>query len=143
MNVIEAGELLGVCAAFDNRTTGAANVVAWAEQLGDLDYTDCEQAVIAHYRDTDEWIKPVHIRRRALAMRRDRIERAGLLIGPPDELADDPQSWLKAYRRQRRAVADGQLRPAVTSAGRRVLAAQAEQLAIEGVAVSGGHQDAS
>jgi hypothetical protein len=60
----ETGQLLGTCAAYDRRTVGEADVIAWFRVLGDLPYTGCEAAVIAHYTDSSDWIMPADIRRR-------------------------------------------------------------------------------
>lgn len=60
----ETGKLLGICAAYDRRTVGEIDVIAWYRVVGDLPYTDCEAAVIVHYAETTEWIMPAHIRRR-------------------------------------------------------------------------------
>jgi hypothetical protein len=132
VNAIEASKLLAVAAGFDRRKVAEADVIAWAAALHGLSYDDCEQAVIAHYTTSTDWLMPGHVRGRVRAMHRDRINRAGTLIGRPDELADDPKAWLEAYRAQVRAVGDGRLRPVATPSGRRVLASRAEPRAIEG-----------
>jgi hypothetical protein len=84
-------------------------VIAWTGALGDLDYADCERAVIANYRETDDWIMPVHIRRRVKAMRADRLARTPR-PELPDELADNPVAWIEAYRERTRALGDGSRR---------------------------------
>jgi hypothetical protein len=105
VNAIEAGELLAVCAAFDRRTTGPSDVLAWTNALGDLPFGDCEKSVIAHYNDTDDWVMPVHVRRRVRAMRADRIARAPR-PELPDAFADNPVAWIDAYRERTRGLGD-------------------------------------
>jgi hypothetical protein len=58
----ETGKLLGICAAYDRRTVGETDVIAWYRVVGDLPYSDCEAAVIAHYAAKREWIMPADIR---------------------------------------------------------------------------------
>jgi hypothetical protein len=58
----ETGKLLGICAAYDRRTVGEADVIAWYRVTGDLPYTGCEAAVIAWYTTHREWIMPADIR---------------------------------------------------------------------------------
>lgn len=60
----EAGKLLGMCAAYDNRNVDDSALYAWFRVVGDLPYAECEQAVIAHYTDSREWIMPADVRKR-------------------------------------------------------------------------------
>ncbi|HEY2087876.1 MAG TPA: hypothetical protein VGH54_17900 [Mycobacterium sp.] len=103
----ETGKLLATCASFDRRKTGPLDVIAWHRVLGDLRYADCEDAVIAHYTDTADWVMPAHVRSRVKATRRARVEDSGV-PEPPPELVDDPdryRAWLAATVER---VADGQ-----------------------------------
>lgn len=67
----ETGNLLGDCAAYDRRTVGEADVIAWHRIIGDLPYHDCQAAVIAHYTESREWIMPADIRSRVKRAQRD------------------------------------------------------------------------
>lgn len=84
MNLAEAGQLLAVCSAFDRRHADEIEVAAWAKVLGDMDYADCEAAVIAHYQTTREWIMPADIRALAKAGRRRarEIEQREVILDP-------------------------------------------------------------
>lgn len=86
----ETGNLLGDCAAYDRRTVGEADVIAWHRIIGDLPYGDCQAAVIAHYTESREWIMPADIR--------SRVKRAQRAADGPRRLRDllNPA----AYRRQ-------------------------------------------
>lgn len=99
MNPSEAALVLGVAAAFDRRTVGEADALAWSAALPDVTADEARQAVVDHYRDSSDWVMPSHVRRLALAARR--AARAAVPhVDPPPALADDPrteQAWLRAY----------------------------------------------
>jgi hypothetical protein len=75
MSPEEAGKLLGICASYDNRNVDELNVYAWFRVVGDLPYGECEQAVIAHYSESREWIMPADVRTRVRRAQRDGAER--------------------------------------------------------------------
>jgi hypothetical protein len=106
MNAKEAGKLVGVMAIYDNRTSDDAVIVFWLKAIGDLDYADCEAAVVTHYRDSTEWVKPAHIRRQVAAIRAARLAAAGDEL-PTGDIADDPRAYLARLQRTRAAVAAG------------------------------------
>lgn len=106
MNRSEAAQLLGVLAAYDRRTVGDPDVLAWACALDDLRLTDAMDAVHQHYRTSSEWLDPNHVRRLVKAVRADRLERAPHLT-PPAHLADRPEEQNEWLRRARRLIADG------------------------------------
>ncbi len=106
----EVIDLLSVITAFDrrfaNREPSESDITAWLAAVGDLDCTDAQAAVVGHFRDTDAWLMPVHVRRRVNAIRADRIARAAL--GPPSEdpaVLDNPHAYLAAVRDQTRDAA--------------------------------------
>jgi hypothetical protein len=74
MNLEQAGAVLAKAAAFDNRTIGDANLLAWHEILGDLDVDDCLDAISQHHRESTDYLMPAHVRRIALKLRKDRNE---------------------------------------------------------------------
>lgn len=77
MNLAETHDLLTLIASADNRRPDDATVLVWHPILSDLDASDCKAAAIEHFRTSDEYLMPVHIRRLvAKAVReRRRIER--------------------------------------------------------------------
>lgn len=75
MNPEQTGRLLAICAAFDRRTVGRADLLAWYRVLGDLDFAECEAAVIAHYTDRRDFVMPADIRTRVRQRRRETAER--------------------------------------------------------------------
>lgn len=57
----EAAELLTYAAAFDRRTVGEADVIAWATALDGLNVERCKAAIITHYRRSTDYLQPAHL----------------------------------------------------------------------------------
>ena len=106
MNAKETARLLALCASYDRRKVGEADILAWHRIIGDLPFGDCEQAVLEHYAETSDWIMPAHIRTRVKETRRQRIFDAGI-PAPPPELLDDPAAYGAALQAAAVAIADG------------------------------------
>ncbi|MGW1796919.1 zinc finger domain-containing protein [Streptomyces sp. NPDC001984] len=124
MTPAETAELLGLCAAFDRRTIGKTDVLAWQTVLADVDFTAAKQAVTAHYAAETRWIMPADIRQ---AVRKQRAETAADYQGPglsaeiPDADPDDVPAYLAALRAQKIRAADGlKPRPVAALLGRAV-----------------------
>jgi hypothetical protein len=110
----ETVDLLSLIAARDRRTVGRTDVMAWHADIGDLDFTDASAAVSLHFRQSDAWIMPKHVRDLVKKIRGERLEGFRYIPVPGD---DDPQVYLKNLREQRAAVASGQREadPAITT----------------------------
>lgn len=110
MTPSQTAELLGFCSAFDRRTVGKADVLAWQTVLGDIDYNAARAAVTEHYATETRWIMPADIRQ---AVRTNRATAAADFQGPglpaeiPDADPDDVPAYLAAIRAQRTRAADG------------------------------------
>lgn len=111
MKAAEAAGLLTVAAAFDNRKPDEDAARAWAAAMGDLPFEDCRDAIVAHYRESHEWLMPGHVIARVRRLREKRLAEAGDLLPPDfshlgDELAEEAatREWLAGARR---AVANG------------------------------------
>lgn len=102
----ETVDLLTVAAAFDQRTVGEGDAMAWHAVVGDLDFTDAKQAVIAHYTDTAERVMPAHVRTRVRALRRDRLARE-VVPAPPHEITDEPGRYQALLQAKVKQIADG------------------------------------
>lgn len=72
MNLTEAANILGLAATYDRRTIGDAEIVAWQAALSDVEFTDAQAAIVAHYRDSTDWLMPAHVRRGAERIDRER-----------------------------------------------------------------------
>ena len=73
----DTAKLLALCAAYDQRTIGEADVEAWHESLDcpwvpNIDLEEAHAAVISHYRETQQRIAPADVIKRVKA---DRIDR--------------------------------------------------------------------
>ena len=76
----ETARLLAFCAAYDQRTIGEADVLAWAEALDspwvpNIDLDEAQAAVIAHYRETAQRINVADVLKRVKTDRADRLGR--------------------------------------------------------------------
>jgi len=65
VNIEEVGKLLAKVALIENRTATNEQIVAWAELLQDIDYADANEALVRHYQQRTDAIKPAHIYRGA------------------------------------------------------------------------------
>jgi hypothetical protein len=70
----DVGRVLAKAAAFDQRTVGEADVLAWIEVIGDLEAADALEAVSRHYAETDRRLMPVHVLDQARRVRLERVE---------------------------------------------------------------------
>ena len=109
MTPSQVAELLTFCAAFDRRTIGKADVLAWHTVLGDIDHAEASDAVSAHYRDQTRWIMPADIRGAVRTVHRDRLERHTEAHPPAGDTGD--HAYQAALLAERTAVASGQTRP--------------------------------
>lgn len=113
MTPSETAELLGLCAAFDRRTIGKTDVLAWQTVLADIDAEAAKAAVTAHYSAETRWIMPADIRQAVLRQRSAAAadyQGPGLTAEIPDADPDDWRAYMTALREQRTRAADG-LRP--------------------------------
>lgn len=67
----QVGAVLGKCAAYDRRTVGETDIHAWTEALDGISYDEALEAVRRHYRATDAWAMPAHIRAIVHGIRED------------------------------------------------------------------------
>lgn len=87
----EIALLLGAAAARDQRTIGETDVLAWFEDLGDIDFQDARQAVSRHYRESTDRIMTAHVRRIVKIIRDERRAAEAVKALPPGRFEDDPE----------------------------------------------------
>jgi hypothetical protein len=87
----EIALLLGMAAARDLRTIGEADVLAWHEDLGDLDFDDARAGLRRYFREHTERIMPAHVRRYVRIIRSETGANSVVRALPPGKLEDDPE----------------------------------------------------
>jgi hypothetical protein len=83
VNLQEAAAVLAKIQAYDGRTVATANVAAWAESLEEVDAAAALSAVTEHFRESTDWLMPMHIIKRINDKHfqyRQRVKE----MGPPD-----------------------------------------------------------
>ncbi|KDE14234.1 hypothetical protein [Rhodococcus aetherivorans] len=69
-------DILTAIAAYDRRTIGEGDIAAWGAALRpDLDRQLAIEAVRIHNATSEDWIKPVHVNKLAVDIRKDRADR--------------------------------------------------------------------
>lgn len=114
MNEKEAAQLLGYCAAFDNRKPSQAAAVAWSSALKDVPLdADARAAVDTYYTtapkdpETKLWILPHNVRTLRSKIRSARLENFQY---EPIE-GETTAQYLARYRGQVQAIASGRYAP--------------------------------
>jgi hypothetical protein len=97
----ETSAVLATAALYDNRKVDSRTVIMWHRAIGDLLYQDCENAVVAHYTETTDWLMPAHVRTRVKAIRRTRLEHE--IIPAPSA---EPGPYQAELRTRIREIAD-------------------------------------
>jgi hypothetical protein len=65
-------DVLSAAGIYDGRTIAEADVAAWHAAVGQYDREDALAAVVRHYADSTEWMKPAHLKQHILAIRNER-----------------------------------------------------------------------
>jgi hypothetical protein len=91
----EAALVLTKCAAFDSRTIGEADAIAWAEALSSANCSlqDSLRGVTEHYTTTSSRIMPLELINKVRAIRQARIKAAGEPDYPPDLTVAQERGW--------------------------------------------------
>lgn len=112
MNRAEAAQLLTMAAAYDARTIGEADVIAWHAVLQDVDFADAQTALVDHFRISTYRLMPAHICQGVKAMRAERLRGVDILDLGSDVDPDDVETYIATVRRRRDDIAAGRLTPA-------------------------------
>lgn len=93
-SLADVATLLMLIKQYDNRDFDDAKVIAWHALLDDLEPADCASAVREHFKTSESYLMPVHVRSGALraAKRRDWANSvaAGRAATPVAELPPPP-----------------------------------------------------
>lgn len=103
MNLAETHDLLRLAASFDNRRFDDVTVISWQQVLDDVPFDDAQAGVLRHFRDSAEWLMPVHVRRLAEEIdrerrraRRERLEQAAIEAEAADPTRRDRSPQVQA-----------------------------------------------
>lgn len=109
MNRSQTAQVLTKIAAFDRRTIGEADVLAWHDVLEPMPFEDCMLAVTAHFTESRDWCMPSDIVGRVKKIHSERLKAAGSL-SPNDQ--GNQALYLTEIRALSAAVASGHMTPA-------------------------------
>lgn len=109
MIIEDIGAVLGDAAAFDNRTIGKADTLAWFRAIGHLNVTEARSAVIAHYSETRDRLMPFDVLRIVRTERGRRLAAANIVYEPIG--GETVRQFMARIAGLVRAAADGQLGP--------------------------------
>ncbi|WP_167519158.1 zinc finger domain-containing protein [Streptomyces chryseus] len=112
----DAAELLGYCAAFDNRTVGEVDARGWAAALYDIPLDNDARAAVARYYGTPPerpgerlWIQPHHVKSGWYAIRKERLGETLPAYVPPADGLETGAEFIARRRAQIDAVATGHM----------------------------------
>lgn len=97
MTPAEVARVLTKASAFDQRTIGETDVLAWHEVIGRHEAADALAAVTRHYTETRERLMPADLMRHMKAIReeRRRAEQASAPLALPSRFEDDEERDLR------------------------------------------------
>lgn len=110
MKISETAEVLTKIAAYDRRTLGDADVIAWHDLIDDLDRDDALEAVKRWYSKSADWMMPAHLRSLVRDIVEER-ERAARSTGWAPGQAGVPKA--EAMPEIAGPVAEGDLKPEI------------------------------
>jgi len=109
----DTAKLLTVIAAYDNRNVQRETVVVWQQALAHLTLDVAQEAVVLHFTESTEYLKPGHVnaaarriidlRERQQRMSRPAIEPAAVTL---DRAAHEAE-FREALEKHRKERADG------------------------------------
>lgn len=105
MNPPDVAKLLALAAAYDQRTVGEADVLAWHELLTRTSLADAIEVVKSHYATQRDRLMPVDVIEGVRRIRGERIARHEHELVPPGDL--DPEGYRKWLLESRAQIADG------------------------------------
>lgn len=110
MRLSEAGDLLALISAYDNRNLTAEVSAAWFDLLHPYTLAEAKHAVKKHFFDSTEYLMPAHVVKIIKAERKARLARVGTIVPGRADMVD-AGSELRATKELSKAVASGALTP--------------------------------
>jgi hypothetical protein len=117
MTLDETIDLLATCAAYDRRTVGKTDAIAWHAVVKDLPFEYAQQAVFAHYSESREFIMPADVRTRVRRRQRDEAEHGRIkqLLDPDAYRREVDQADAAFMRKLAQRTGNAQLKAAPES----------------------------
>lgn len=106
MNRTETAALLTLMAAYDRRTLGEEDVLAWHELLSGVEFEDAKTVVLDHYRASSQWLDCASVLAGVKQLRSARL--AGVEQIVPGADPDDVPAYLAETRAIRAQAASGE-----------------------------------
>jgi hypothetical protein len=72
MTPADMADVLSAAGIYDGRKISQADVAAWHAAVGQYSREDALEAVVRHYADSTDWMKPAHLKSHILAIRNER-----------------------------------------------------------------------
>ena len=107
MNRTEVKALLALAALYDRRPVSDADVAAWLPLMQHMESEDAQAAVLEHYAESRYPMTPHDVSHGVRKIRNRRIDESGYMYNAPDP-NEPPEVYVRRYRAQLAAVADGE-----------------------------------
>lgn len=108
MRLSEAGDLLALISAYDNRNMSEEVSAAWFDLLHPFTLAEAKHAVKKHFFESTDYLQPAHVVRIIKAERKARLARVGTIVASRADMAD-AGSELRTTKELSKAVASGEL----------------------------------
>lgn len=75
MTPSDMADVLSAAGIYDGRKISAADAAAWHAAVGQFSREDALAAVVRHYADSTEWMKPAHLKAQILIIHNERAQK--------------------------------------------------------------------
>ncbi|TSI12651.1 hypothetical protein [Brevibacterium aurantiacum] len=110
MRLSEAGELLALIKAYDNRSFNEETSAAWYDLLGPYTLAEAKHAVKKHFYESTEYLVPAHVVRIIRTERKTRLAKVETIVPNRADMTDTATE-LATTKALTKAVASGALTP--------------------------------
>lgn len=110
MRLSEAGDLLALISAYDNRHVSEEVSAAWYDLLHPYTLAEAKHAVKKHFNDNTEYLMPAHVVRIIKAERKARLGKVGTIVSGRADMTDTATE-LATTKALTKAIASGALTP--------------------------------
>lgn len=110
MRLSEAGDLLALISAYDNRHVSEEVSAAWYDLLGPYTLAEAKHAVKKHFFESTDYLQPAHVVRIIKAERKARLSKVETIVPGRADMTDTATE-LATTKALTKAVASGALTP--------------------------------